>query len=156
MAPVDQEPLRRHTDTDPEQVEWWTSLPDLVRRLEQALRDAATAIKELRQGRDFNRKLIASSVIFNVAVMLFFGYLFDQRDQQRRDDILAVRGAFYDQCVDINQNAMTINEFIAAQIQSVRTSPVRTPAEKARMIAGYERLRQAVPKCIPPTRRLIP
>jgi hypothetical protein len=156
-------PLRRRTDTDPENVEWWTNLPDLVDRLERALREAGQAITELRAGRDANRRriddsrkfltwLLVGAVAFNVATMLLFGYLFDERDEQRERDIRTVRSEFFAQCRDINANAVTINDFIDAQQNAVRTNPVRTAAEKARLIQNFENLRQAVPKCIPPTR----
>jgi hypothetical protein len=152
-------PLRRHTDTDPENVEWWTNLPDLVARLEKALLDAKASIKELRQGRTENREridqsrrflvwMLVGAVAFNVATMLLFGYLFDRRDEQRERDIKLVRQEFYAHCSEIRDNAQTINRFLAAQAETIRTSPVqRTPAEKARIINGYNQLRQNVPVC---------
>lgn len=163
-------PPHRRRDDDPtpdsiqdDELAWWTNLPELVGKLQRLLGEATEELKKVRRqlvilkrGRNTNRKLIAASVLFNVLVMLLFGYLFDQRDQQREDDIVAVRTAFYEQCVDINSNARTINEFIGRQIEQVRTSPIRTAEEKARMIAGYKELRQAEPKCIPPNKSELP
>jgi hypothetical protein len=144
-------PLRRRTDTDPENVEWWTNLPDLVDRLERALREAGQAITELRAGRDANRRriddsrkfltwLLVGAVAFNVATMLLFGYLFDERDEQRERDIRTVRSEFFAQCRDINANAVTINDFIDAQQNAVRTNPVRTRRGSSRTLRICGRL----------------
>ena len=148
----------RRTDTepeDPDRLEWWTNLPDLVAKLQRLIHDCRTELQRLEVGRLANRRfikeLVAGAIIFNVAVMLTFGWLWDQRDEQRAEDIANVRRQFYRQCVDINANAKTINGFLDAQIMLVRTSPVkRTDEEKQRLIDNYNTLRQQEPKCVPP------
>ena len=153
-------------EQDPDRLEWWTNLPGLVARLERMLAVTAKALKaaqkelaRLEKGRVANRRfikeLVAGAIIFNVAVMLLFGWLWDQRDEQRAEDIANVRRQFYRQCVDINANAKTINGFLDAQIMLVRTSPVkRTDEEKQRLIDNYNTLRQQEPKCVPPDENL--
>ena len=143
-------------DADPDDLEWWTNLPELVGKLQRLLRDAGEELVVLRRGRNTNRKLIAAAVAFNVAVMLLFGHLFDQRDDRRRDDIRAIRQEFYNQCSDIRSNAQRINVAVDNAIASVRADDLASPAERAARIQGWEELRQTPPTCHPPDNKVKP
>ena len=109
-------------------------------------RDMPDIIHDLQDGRTLNRRLI----IFIIAMFLLGGYVVDRWDEQRQDDIDLVRARFYQQCLDINANAKTINEFLNQQINNTMDSPVLDPAEKSDRILGYNKLRQAEPVCFPP------
>ena len=125
---------RRHDDRGIDQQvdeveEFFASLPDVI--------------QQLKEGRRRNRRLgrIAVAIgLFVLAAFLTIAHAQERAaDQDRRDA--------YQQCRLVNDNARTINQFLDAQIQSLRMSRLLTDSEKKQRINALVPLKQQLPVC---------
>ena len=125
---------RRHDDRGIDQQvdeveEFFASLPDVI--------------QQLKEGRRRNRRLgrIAVAIgLFVLAAFLTIAHAQERAaDQDRRDA--------YQQCRLVNDNALTINQFLDAQIQSLRMSRLLTDSEKKQRINALVPLKQQLPVC---------
>ena len=125
---------RRHDDRGIDQQvdeveEFFASLPDVI--------------QQLKEGRRRNRRLgrIAVAIgLFVLAAFLTIAHAQERAaDQDRRDA--------YQQCRLVTDNALTINQFLDAQIQSLRMSRLLTDSEKKQRINALVPLKQQLPVC---------
>jgi hypothetical protein len=123
-------PHRRHDDPTPN--------PD-ADEAERILASLPTIIPRLHQ----QDRRLRNLVMFIVGSLVVAGFAIQA---VRENDLRQA----YRACVDVNQNALRINLFVDAAIDSVRDNPDLSPTEKEFRILRYEALKQKVPVCREP------
>jgi hypothetical protein len=128
---------RRHDDPQPN--------PD-ADQAERILAELPTILPRLNAAEEENRRhsKINRRLIWFIVVSLVVAGLAVQA--VRESDLAQA----YQACVAVNQNALRINLFVDAAIDSVRDNPDLSPTEKEFRILRYEALKQKVPVCREP------
>ena len=120
-------PRRRHDDVQ---------LDVEVAEVEKFFESLPKTVKRLRWGRWQNLAV----ALFTLVSLLTISWNQEKAADQDRQDA-------YQQCRLVNDNALTINQFLDAQIQSLRMSRLLTDDEKKQRIHALAPLKQKLPVC---------